>query len=107
MTKLMRIATIRTRKPRLISVSGRPLLANNLMAFYNFCIEAQGKNVSQALDTFTQVCHKALKAVGKTAVVWEGKSLAPAFQAGVADKISRDGPRSSSHARQGYSGPVS
>jgi hypothetical protein len=97
--KLIQIATIKTRKPRLISVSGCSLLSNNLMAIYNFCIEAQGKNVTQALDTFTQVCHKALKAVGKTAVVWEGKSSASAFQVYVADKISRDGPRSSSHTR--------
>jgi len=74
-TKLTQIATIKTRKLRLISVSGRPVFSNKI-AIYNFYIEAQGKNVSQALDTFTQVCHKALKAVGKTAVVWEGKSLA-------------------------------
>ncbi|KIM43081.1 glycoside hydrolase family 20 protein, partial [Hebeloma cylindrosporum] len=36
-------------------------------------LQAQGKTVNQALDTFTQACHKALKAVGKTPVVWEGK----------------------------------
>jgi len=95
----MQIATIRTRKPRLISVSGRPLFSDNLMTIYNFCIEAQGKTVNQALDTFTQVCHKALKAIGKTAVVWEGMSSAPAFQVCVADKNFRDAPRSSSHAR--------
>ncbi|KAF8158430.1 beta-hexosaminidase [Crassisporium funariophilum] len=34
-------------------------------------LAAQGKTVNQALDTFTKVCHDALKKVGKTAVVWE------------------------------------
>lgn len=75
----MQIVTIRTRKPSPISVSGRALLSNDLIAIYNLCIEAQGKTVDEALDTFTQTCHKALKAVGKTAVVWEGKSSAPTF----------------------------
>lgn len=103
----MKIATTRTRKPKLSSVGGRSLLSNNLIAIYNFFIEAQGKTIDQALDTFTQVSHKALKAVGKTAVVWEGKSSAPTFQVRVADKIFRDGPRSFSHARQRHSSLVS
>ncbi|PPQ84283.1 hypothetical protein CVT25_013221 [Psilocybe cyanescens] len=34
-------------------------------------LTAQGKTLDEALDAFTQVSHKALKAVGKTAVVWE------------------------------------
>ncbi|KAF9478204.1 N-acetylhexosaminidase [Pholiota conissans] len=34
-------------------------------------LSAQGKTLDQALDTFTQATHSALKAVGKTAVVWE------------------------------------
>ncbi|KAH9480379.1 Beta-hexosaminidase 2 [Psilocybe cubensis] len=34
-------------------------------------LAAQGKTLDQALDEFTQVSHKALKAVGKTAMVWE------------------------------------
>lgn len=36
---------------------------------------AQGKTLDGALDTFTQATHGALKAVGKTAVVWEGQLL--------------------------------
>jgi len=32
---------------------------------------ASGKTFEQALDDFTQAEHKALKGVGKTAVVWE------------------------------------
>jgi len=34
-------------------------------------LTAQGKTFEQALDTFTQATHTALKAVGKTPVVWE------------------------------------
>jgi len=31
--------------------------------------------LEQALDTFTQATHGALKKAGKTAVVWEGRIL--------------------------------
>ena len=31
------------------------------------------KTVEQALDAFTQMSHNALKKIGKTPVVWEGK----------------------------------
>ncbi|TFK27667.1 beta-hexosaminidase [Coprinopsis marcescibilis] len=34
-------------------------------------LQKQGKNLEQALDTFTQVTHKALQDIGKTTVVWE------------------------------------
>ncbi|RDB14630.1 Beta-hexosaminidase 2 [Hypsizygus marmoreus] len=34
-------------------------------------LAAQGKTLEQALDTFTQVTHRALKDAGKRAVVWE------------------------------------
>ena len=36
---------------------------------------SQGKTFEQALDTFTQTSHAALRAVGKRAVVWEGASV--------------------------------
>jgi hexosaminidase len=36
-------------------------------------IAAQGKTLEQALDTFTQATHSALRESGKRAVVWEGK----------------------------------
>ncbi|KAF8194199.1 N-acetylhexosaminidase [Pholiota molesta] len=39
-------------------------------------LTAQNKTLNDALDTFTQANHGALKAVGKTAVVWEGQLLA-------------------------------
>ncbi|KDR82556.1 hypothetical protein GALMADRAFT_206396 [Galerina marginata CBS 339.88] len=39
-------------------------------------LASQGKTVEQALDTFTQANHKALRAAGKTAVVWEEMLLA-------------------------------
>ena len=32
-----------------------------------------GKTLYQALDAFTQTSHNALKKIGKTPVVWEGK----------------------------------
>lgn len=34
---------------------------------------AQGTTVDGALNTFAQHIHSALRAVGKTAVVWEGR----------------------------------
>lgn len=34
-------------------------------------LTASGKTFAQALDDFTQAEHKALRTVGKTAVVWE------------------------------------
>ena len=34
-------------------------------------LNASGKTFEQALDDFTQAEHKALKGVGKTAVVWQ------------------------------------
>ena len=34
-------------------------------------LSASGKTLAQALDAFVQAEHKALKSVGKTAVVWE------------------------------------
>lgn len=37
-------------------------------------LNATGKTLEQALDTFTQESHKALIAEGKTPVVWEGPS---------------------------------
>lgn len=37
-------------------------------------IAAQGKTLEQALDTFTQATHSALKEIGKRAVVWEGSN---------------------------------
>jgi hexosaminidase len=36
-------------------------------------LNASGKTIEQALDTFTQATHAALKYKGKTPVVWEGK----------------------------------
>ena len=35
-------------------------------------LKASGKTLEQALDTFTQVTHKAIEKQGKTPVVWEG-----------------------------------
>jgi len=35
--------------------------------------ELAGKTVAQALDTLTQATHGALRSLGKTPVVWEGK----------------------------------
>ena len=35
-------------------------------------LKKAGKTLEQALDTFTQATHKAIKAQGKTPVVWEG-----------------------------------
>lgn len=37
-------------------------------------LAAEGKTFEQALDTFTQASHAALRSVGKRAVVWEGIS---------------------------------
>lgn len=39
-------------------------------------LNASGKTFLQALDDFTQAEHKALRGVGKTAVVWEELVLA-------------------------------
>ncbi|PPQ63592.1 hypothetical protein CVT24_004452 [Panaeolus cyanescens] len=39
-------------------------------------LAAQGKTFEQALDTFTQVTHAALRQVGKSTVVWEEMLLA-------------------------------
>lgn len=39
-------------------------------------LSAEGKTFEQALDTFTQVSHAALRSVGKRAVVWEEMVLA-------------------------------
>lgn len=36
-------------------------------------LQSSGKTLEEALDTFTQVTHKAIIAEGKTPVVWEGK----------------------------------
>lgn len=36
-------------------------------------LAATGRTLEQALDVFTQATHKALKDIGKTAVVWEGE----------------------------------
>ena len=41
-------------------------------------LSASGKTFEQALDTFTQVTHKAIEGQGKTPVVWEGKTCATA-----------------------------
>jgi hexosaminidase len=38
-------------------------------------LSAQNKTFEQALDTFTQASHAALRSVGKRAVVWEGVSI--------------------------------
>ncbi|PPQ70615.1 hypothetical protein CVT25_011981 [Psilocybe cyanescens] len=38
-------------------------------------LKASGKTLEQALDTFTQATHGALKAIGKTPVVWEEMAL--------------------------------
>ena len=35
--------------------------------------ELAGRNLSQALGAFTQATHGALRSLGKTPVVWEGK----------------------------------
>ncbi|KAJ3566885.1 hypothetical protein NP233_g6718 [Leucocoprinus birnbaumii] len=35
-------------------------------------LKSQGKTLEQALDTFTQATHSALRTAGKTPVVWEG-----------------------------------
>ena len=35
-------------------------------------LKQSGKTLEQALDAFTQDTHGALKAIGKTPVVWEG-----------------------------------
>ena len=35
-------------------------------------LNASGKTLEQALDTFTQTTHKAIEDLGKTPVVWEG-----------------------------------
>lgn len=40
-------------------------------------LSAEGKTFEQALDTFTQVSHAALRSVGKRAVVWEGVFIPP------------------------------
>lgn len=37
-------------------------------------LKKAGKNLEQALDTFTQATHGALAKLGKTAVVWEGQA---------------------------------
>jgi len=36
-------------------------------------LKQSGRTLEQALDVFTQGTHGALKAIGKTPVVWEGK----------------------------------
>lgn len=36
-------------------------------------LKNSGKTLFQALDVFTQTSHNALKSIGKTPVVWEGK----------------------------------
>ncbi len=36
-------------------------------------LQASGKTLEEALDTFTQVTHKAVIVEGKTPVVWEGE----------------------------------
>lgn len=36
-------------------------------------LNTSGRTLEQALDTFTQVTHKALLDQGKTPVVWEGE----------------------------------
>ena len=36
-------------------------------------LQAAGHTLEQALDKFTKVTHDALKAKGKTPIVWEGK----------------------------------
>jgi hypothetical protein len=41
-------------------------------------LASSNKTFLQALDTFTQANHAALRSVGKSAVVWEGVSSAPA-----------------------------
>ncbi|KAF8964336.1 N-acetylhexosaminidase [Flammula alnicola] len=38
-------------------------------------LQQSGKTLEQALDTFTQTTHGALKAIGKTPVVWEEMAL--------------------------------
>ena len=38
-------------------------------------LAASGKTLEQALDDFTQAGHKALKDIGKTAVVWQEMAL--------------------------------
>ncbi|KAF8648772.1 hypothetical protein AX16_006179 [Volvariella volvacea WC 439] len=38
-------------------------------------LQRQGKNIEQALDTFTQVTHNALHDIGKTTVVWQEMAL--------------------------------
>jgi hexosaminidase len=38
-------------------------------------LQASGKTLEQALDTFTQSTHGALISAGKTPVVWEGDPL--------------------------------
>jgi hexosaminidase len=38
-------------------------------------LAASGKTLEQALDSFTQTTHGALKKIGKTPAVWEGSSL--------------------------------
>jgi hypothetical protein len=65
-------------------------------------LAAQNKTLNDALDTFTQANHGALKAVGKTAVVWEGQLLAFEFQVVAIKTIFyvRDGPQLPSHACQ-------
>jgi hexosaminidase len=40
-------------------------------------LASSNKTFLQALDTFTQANHAALRSVGKSAVVWEGVSSAP------------------------------
>lgn len=36
-------------------------------------LQESGRTLEEALDTFTQVTHKALTDKGKTPVVWEGE----------------------------------
>ena len=36
-------------------------------------LKQSGRTLEQTLDAFTQGTHGALKAIGKTSVVWEGK----------------------------------
>ena len=61
-------------------------------------LNATGKTLEQALDTFTQTTHKALIAEGKTPVVWEG-ALSPSYLGHYHSfTVDRDGSRSQRYA---------
>lgn len=66
--KLLRQGCPNSGRPQCVDATDDVLMPSRLI---DVNLGAQGKTFEQALDTFTQATHTALKAVGKTPVVWE------------------------------------